>query len=74
MSLNLQDTLLAYSEWLDGEGFVVGDKEGDSRSHDQLVLDFISQWEGKPLAGQEELPGIVLTRRENPLVSVPGVT
>jgi hypothetical protein len=74
MALNLQDTLLAYSEWLDGEGLVVGDKEGDSRSHDQLVLDFISQWEGKPLVGQEELPGIVLTRRENPLVSVPGVT
>lgn len=34
--------LLAYSEWLDSQGVIVGDDEGDDRTHEQLVLDFLA--------------------------------
>lgn len=41
--MNTIDTLLAYSEWLDGEGLVASDQGeiADKRPHDQLVRDFI---------------------------------
>lgn len=53
--MNTVDTLLAFSEWLDGEGLipVLTDGGGDSRSHEQLAKDFVEQWQGKTLAGQE---------------------
>lgn len=39
------DMLLAYSEWLDGQGVIVpdDDPDGDCRSHDELVNDFINK-------------------------------
>ena len=51
--MNTKDTLLAYSEWLDSQGLIVGESDGDDRSHDSLADDFIEQWKGQPLAGQE---------------------
>lgn len=48
--MNTQDTLLAYSEWLDSQRLIVsnvpdGDTDcRDDRSHDQLAKDFITQW------------------------------
>lgn len=57
--MDLHDTLLAYSEWLDSQGLIVPDTEGytrnnlkpDGRSHDQLARDFVKEWSGAPLVG-----------------------
>lgn len=47
--MNTQDTLLAYSEWLDGEGLVVADSyPEDKRTHEDLVKEFIEKWEATP--------------------------
>jgi len=36
------DRLFAYSEWLDGQTLIVGDDaSGDTRSHEDLVNDFL---------------------------------
>lgn len=36
--------VFAYSEWLDGQGLVVGDDaSGDKRSHDELVQAFLAE-------------------------------
>lgn len=52
--MSTQDTLLAYSEWLDSQHLIASDTEGysqpvrehpDGRSHDQLAKDFIAHWE-----------------------------
>lgn len=45
--MNTQDTLLAFSEWLDSEGLIVNDQDpdADKRSHDELAQEFIDQWE-----------------------------
>ena len=53
--MDTHDTLLAFSEWLDGQGLIVGDQGdgADKRTHDELAEEFIDQWEGQPLAGQE---------------------
>lgn len=40
--MNLKDTLLAYSEWLDPEGQM--SNHGDDRSHEDLASDFIEWW------------------------------
>jgi hypothetical protein len=38
------DLLFQYSEWLDSQGNIRSEKEsGDTRSHDQLVADFLKQ-------------------------------
>lgn len=38
------DLLFQYSEWLDSQGIVRSEKQSrDSRSHDQLVSDFLKQ-------------------------------
>lgn len=38
------DLLFQYSEWLDSQGIVRSEKQsGDSRSHDQLVEDFLNR-------------------------------
>lgn len=42
--MDTADTLLAYSEWLDGEHLIKGDDEGDDRDHSTLVQDFIKYW------------------------------
>lgn len=51
--MNTHDTLLAFSEWLDGQGLIVSDQtpDADTRTHDQLAAEFIEQWAGFPLAG-----------------------
>ena len=52
MALSTHGTLLAYSEWLDGQGLVAGeDASGDARAHDRLAADFAKEWTGEPLAG-----------------------
>lgn len=36
------DILFEYSEWLDGEGLIIGDKASrDKRTHEELVTDFL---------------------------------
>lgn len=71
--MDVKDTLLAYSEWLDGEHLIVG-TEGelrpivatDTRTHAELVDAFVEHWhehddtpcmKRAPLAGE----GPVLT-------------
>lgn len=49
--MNTVDTLLAYSEWLDGEHLIVSDQGDDKRAHEELAREFIEQWDGQPLAG-----------------------
>lgn len=53
MSVHIEDVLLAYSEWLDGEKLIVGDKadqprpvtqKRDERTHDELVNAFVDHW------------------------------
>lgn len=46
--MTTEDTLLAYSEWLDSQGLIVGDKTEDSRSHDELAKQFVEDWESDP--------------------------
>lgn len=41
--MSTKDTLLAFSEWLDGEGFRGPD---DDRTHQDLANAFIEDWEG----------------------------
>lgn len=44
MRASLPMALLAYSEWLDSEGLIVGDAESDDlRTHEQLVMQFIER-------------------------------
>lgn len=40
-TLTLADRLHQYSEWLDGEGLIRGEENGDNRSHDDLVAGFL---------------------------------
>jgi hypothetical protein len=60
MTMNTRDTLLAYGEWLDGQGVgkPIADTD-DDRTWDGLAADFISYWEENPnrevLAGRDEL-------------------
>jgi hypothetical protein len=39
-----KDLLFEYSEWLDGQGLIVGPdiRNADERTHDQLVEDFLN--------------------------------
>lgn len=46
--MKTKDLLLAYSEWLDGEGLVRSDDEGDERTHEELADAFVAQWQGVP--------------------------
>ena len=59
--MDLKDTLLAFSEWLDTEGIVVY-HEGDERTHDDLAREFIEHWESDPhratLAGRDPVKGV----------------
>lgn len=43
MQKQLEEILLEFSEWLDGEGLMRGEDEkpDDKRTHEQLVDDFI---------------------------------
>lgn len=34
------DELFLFSEWLDGQGFMVGETEEDQRTHELLVTEF----------------------------------
>lgn len=67
--MNTQDTLLAYSEWLDSEGLIVNDQDpdADKRSHDELAQEFISQWEADAqratLAGRDPVIGSLVADR-----------
>jgi hypothetical protein len=45
--MNTLDTLLAYSEWLDGEKINPSDSE-DERTHEDLVKQFIAHWDENP--------------------------
>jgi hypothetical protein len=51
MAMTTEDTLLAFSEWLDGENITPGDPS-DGRTHQELAQEFIAQWTGELLAGQ----------------------
>lgn len=59
--MNTEDTLLAYSEWMDSEGLVVSDDDGDDRTHSELVDAFLEYWDSNPdratLAGREPRVG-----------------
>lgn len=68
MAMSTQETLLAFSEWLDSEGLVLPegrvktqDRREDNRSHDELAREFIQQWEARPgtatLAGRPHVRG-----------------
>jgi hypothetical protein len=56
VAVNLQNTLLAYSEWLDGQGLIVSDQgeDADKRTHENLADEFIQQWQGSPLVGADD--------------------
>lgn len=54
-SMTTQQTLVAYSEWLDSEGLIVSDRGNvtgqndeppveDKRTHDDLAREFIAYW------------------------------
>ena len=43
--MNLEDTLLAYSEWLDGEKVIKPNTDEDDRDHGTLVSQFVEYWE-----------------------------
>lgn len=46
MYMGIEDTLLAYSEWLDGEHLIKSEEESkDDRDHGRLAQDFIEHWE-----------------------------
>ena len=52
--MNLEDTLLAFSEWLDGQGIIAPPEDfegGDDRTHADLAAQFIEQWDGASLPG-----------------------
>ena len=59
--MDLQDTLLAFSEWLDGEGLMKTPKGKDKRTHEDLAREFIEEWESTDtratLAGREPITG-----------------
>lgn len=68
MAMSTQETLLAAFEWLDSEGYIVGDAEGcglgpspSDKTHDDLAREFIQQWEARPgtatLAGRPHIRG-----------------
>lgn len=46
---NLEDVLLAYSEWLDGQHLIappeVGIEGGDTRTHEDLAREFMAERE-----------------------------
>jgi hypothetical protein len=42
--MDTKDTLLVYSEWLDGKGLLVPGPE----SHSELIAEFIAEWEARP--------------------------
>lgn len=54
--MKTKDLLLAYSEWLDGEGLVTSDDEGDKRTHEELAGAFVAQWQGVPFADDVASP------------------
>lgn len=37
-----QSLVFQYSEWLDGEGLIVSDEQGDDRTHEQLANEFLA--------------------------------
>ena len=60
-TVDLQETLLAFSEWLDGEGLMKTPKGKDKRTHEDLAREFIQEWESTDtratLAGREPITG-----------------
>lgn len=51
--MSTQDTLLAFSEWLDGENICHAKEHddltpGDDVTHDDLARQFIEHWESNP--------------------------
>lgn len=53
--MDLKDTLMAYSEWLDSEHLITSDVRGDhrrtlpdKRTHEELAKEFIDWWEDNP--------------------------
>lgn len=71
-SMSTRDTLLAFSEWLDSEGLIVGDQErtvvgspavADQRTHEELAEAFIAHWEA-------DERGAILAGRALPLLVV----
>lgn len=55
-TMNLKDTLLAYSDWLDGEE-LMPKNTSDNRTHEDLIEEFIEHWYAPgnraPLIGDE---------------------
>jgi hypothetical protein len=44
MNRAMPPALLAYSEWLDGEGLLLGDEDREvERTHEELVNEFLSE-------------------------------
>lgn len=64
--MNTQDTLMAYSEWLDGEKKLMRDEEL-ATTHEDLVKEFLDYWadvpDRAPLAGREALLGYATTEQ-----------
>ena len=51
--MDTKDTLMAYGEWLDSEQHLVKSDQGegaDTRTHEELVQKFISDWESTGIA------------------------
>lgn len=61
MAMSTQETLLAFSEWLDSEGLIRPPAKDDDRTHDQVAAEFIADWESTAtratLAGREPVTG-----------------
>lgn len=75
--MNMQDTLLAYGEWLDGKGFSAPVPDGEPIQYmtwDDLARDFIEHWDGARLptcdldheANQAEYVDLLFTRAPHP--------
>lgn len=71
MAMSTQETLLAFSEWLDSVGLIASDQtpDADTRTHDSLARDFIQQWEAKE--GAATLAGRPHTRGQAPVDPTP---
>lgn len=49
-TMGIGDTLLAFSEWLDGQGLLVNDgvPDDDTRTHEDLAVAFLAWWAENP--------------------------
>ena len=43
MVVRTKSIIFRYSEWLDQQGLVISDRDGDARTHEELVSQFMTE-------------------------------